>query len=124
MLASPLNDHLKIRAEELDGGRVRLSMDAGPEWLNEVGLLHGGLMALLIDGAGGRAAVRTLALGERCATVHLSVQYLKAGRAGRITAEAWIVQRGRRIAFLEGECRGEDGTVLARATGTWSILAA
>jgi uncharacterized protein (TIGR00369 family) len=121
MLVSPLNAFLNITTEDLENGRVRLCMVAGPEWKNEVGLTHGGAMALLLDGAGGRATARTLATNETCATVHLSVQYLNAARTGTLCAEAWVVKRGRRIAFVEGECRGDDATILARATGTWMI---
>lgn len=121
MLVSPLNAFLDITTEDLESGRVRLCIVAGPHWKNEVGLIHGGVMALLLDGAGGRATARTLASNETCATIHLSIQYLNPARTGTLCAEAWVVKRGRRIAFVEGECVGDDGTVLARATGTWVI---
>lgn len=121
MLVSPLNAHLNITTEDLDTGRSRLCLVAGPEWKNEVGLIHGGAMALLLDGAMGRAAARTLATNESCATAHLSVQFLSPARTGTLCAEGWVVKRGRRIAFVEGECCGDDGVVIARATGTWVI---
>jgi uncharacterized protein (TIGR00369 family) len=121
MLASPLNAALGISAEDLDDGRVRLSMEVGPQWINEVGLVHGGLMALLIDGAAGRALARTLGPGESAGTVHLSIQYLRPAPAGALLAEARIVKRGKRIAFLEGECRAAEGDVIARATATFSV---
>lgn len=121
MPVSPLNAHLNITTEDLENGRVRLCMVCGPEWRNEVGLIHGGAMALLLDGSMGRATWRTLATNETCATIHLSVQFLNGARTGTLCAEGWVVKRGRRIAFVEGECTGDDGTVLARATGTWMI---
>lgn len=121
MLVSPLNAHLNITSEDLENGRVRLCMVCGPEWRNEVGLIHGGAMSLLLDGAMGRAAARTLANNETCATIHFSIQYLNAPSTGTLCAEGWVVKRGRRIAFLEGECRGDDGAVLARATATFVI---
>ncbi len=121
MLVSPLNAFLNVTTEDLENGRVRLCMAAGPEWKNEVGLIHGGAMALLLDGAMGRATARTLATNETCATIHLSVQFLAIARAGTLCAEAWVVKRGRRVAFVEGECCGDDGEPVARATGTWAI---
>lgn len=121
MIASALNAFLKIKVDELEGGRVRLSMRAGPEWRNEMGLIHGGAPTILLDGAGGRAAIRALKPGEACATVHLSVQFLAGASEGMLAAEAWVVKRGRNIAFIEAECRDEAGAMVATATGTWVI---
>ena len=123
-LLSPINEHLGVAVEDLDDGRVRLSLEVGPKLLNEVGLVHGGVASLLLDGAMGRAMVRTLAQGEQCATVHLSVQFLAAAPKATIRAEGRIVKRGRRVAFLEGEVVDDDGKLIARATGTWSIAPA
>ena len=121
MLVSPLNAYLGVTTEDLENGRVRLCLAAGPEWKNEVGLIHGGAMAILLDGAMGRATARTLASNETCATAHLSVQFFRPAHAGTLCAEGWVVKRGKRIAFVEGECVGDDGSVIVRATGTWSV---
>jgi len=117
---SPINAALGIAHEDLADGSVRLALETGPSHVNEVGLVHGGIATLLLDGAMGRCAVRTLAPGQSCATVQLSVQYL-APAEGRIAAVGRVVRRGRSVAFLEGECTRADGTVVARAHGTWVI---
>jgi uncharacterized protein (TIGR00369 family) len=117
---SPINAKLAIAAEDLPDGRVRLSLDTDDDHRNEVGLVHGGLTALLLDGAMGRCVGRTLAPGQTCATVQLSVQFL-APAEGRLAAVGRVVRRGRATAFLEGECTRADGRVIARAHGTWVI---
>lgn len=117
---SPINAALGIAHEDLPDGRVRLALATGPEHVNEVGIVHGGITALLLDGAMGRCAGRTLEPGQTCATVQLSVQYL-APAEGRITAVGRVVKRGRSVAFLEGECTRADGALVARAHGTWVI---
>jgi uncharacterized protein (TIGR00369 family) len=119
-LHSPINAALGIQTEDLPDGRVRLSLETGPEHLNEVGLVHGGVSALLLDGAMGRCVGRTLAPGQSCATVQLSVQFL-APAEGRLAALARVVRRGRTTAFMEAECTRADGTLVARAHGTWVI---
>ena len=119
-LHSPINAALGIRTEDLPDGRVRLSLETGENHLNEIGLVHGGVSALLLDGAMGRCVGRTLAPGQSCATVQLSVQYL-APAEGRIAAVARVVRRGRTTAFMEAECTRDDGTLVARAHGTWVI---
>jgi uncharacterized protein (TIGR00369 family) len=119
-LHSPINAALGIQTEDLPDGRVRLSLALDSTHLNEVGFVHGGVAALLLDGAMGRSVVRTLQPGQGCATVQLSVQYI-APAEGRIAALARIVRRGRSTAFVEAECTGADGTIVARAHGTWVI---
>lgn len=117
---SPINAALGIRSEDLADGSVRLALVTGPEHVNEVGIVHGGITALLLDGAMGRCAGRTLAPGQSCATVQLSVQYL-APAEGELRAVGRVVRRGRSTAFLEGECTRGDGKLVARAHGTWVI---
>lgn len=120
---SPFNEKLGITAEDLADGRVRLSVESGPSWTNEVGSVHGGLAMSLLDGAMGRAIGRALSPGDMCATVEFSTQFL-APAAGRLVATGRVVKRGRRIAFAEAECVREDGTIVARAHGTWSVRTA
>ena len=117
---SPLNAKLGIRTDDLPDGRVQLSLVTDASMQSEGGSVHGGIHALLLDGAMGRCVVRTLEPGQDCATVQLSIQYL-APASGRIAALGRIVRRGRTMAFVEGECAREDGTVVARAHGTWLI---
>ena len=119
---SPVNEKLGVITEDLDDGTVRLTLDTDDSFLNEVGIVHGGISAFLLDGAMGRTCGRSIDLSrnQTCATVQLSVQYL-ARAEGRLVATARIVRRGRRVAFLDGECVRGDGKVVARAQGTWVI---
>ena len=117
---SPLNAALGIQTEDLPDGRVRLTLDTDESLQSESGIVHGGIPALLLDGAMGRCVGRTLEPGQNCATVQLSVQYL-APAEGRITAVGRVVRRGRTTAFMEAECTRADGTIVARAHGTWVI---
>ena len=117
---SPINAKLGIVTEDLEDGRVRLSLATDASLQSEGGRIHGDIAALLLDGAMGRCVGRTLEPGQTCATVQLSIQYL-APAEGRISAVGRVVRRGRSAAFLEAECVREDGTVVARAHGTWMI---
>jgi uncharacterized protein (TIGR00369 family) len=117
---SPINAKLGIQTEDLADGRVRLSLDCDPSLHNEVDFVHGGIVMLLVDGAMGRAMVRTLEPGQTCATVQFSNQFLAPAR-GKLTAVGSVVRRGRSIGFAEGEVTRADGVLVARAQGTWSI---
>lgn len=117
---SPINSRLGIATEDLPDGRVRLTLATDPSLHNEVDFVHGGIVMLLVDGAMGRAMVRTLEPGQVCATVQFSNQFL-APAQGKLHALGRVVRRGRSIGFAEGEVTREDGTLVARAQGTWAI---
>jgi uncharacterized protein (TIGR00369 family) len=118
---SPYNERLGARPEDLADGRVRLVLETDASHVNEVGVVHGGVAMSLLDGAMGRCCVRSLDPGSSCATVQISVQFLAPAK-GRLSSLARITKRGRRVAFLEAECHRDDGTLIARAQGTWAIF--
>lgn len=117
---SALNHKLGIESEDLPDGSVRLSMTTDESLHNEIGVVHGGMSATLLDGAMGRAVCRTLQEGQVCATVQLSLQFL-APAQGRVSALARVTKRARTIAFVEGEATRADGVIVARAQGTWAV---
>lgn len=119
-MRSPINDKLGIRAQDRADGTVELLLETDASLENEIGSVHGGVAMLLLDGAMGRSVGRTLEPGQACATVQISTQFL-APAQGRLRAVGKVVRRGRSVAFLEGECWREDGTLVARALGTWAI---
>jgi len=120
--ASPINTLLGIETADLEDGTVELTLTTRAEHHNEVGFVHGGIAALLLDGAMGRAVGRTLEPGQVCATMQLSVQFVSPA-VGTIVARSRVVRRGRTTAFMEAECTREDGRIVARAHGTWTIRA-
>jgi uncharacterized protein (TIGR00369 family) len=119
-MRSPINEKFGIQTEDLPDGSVALSLATDAGHVNEIGGVHGGITMLLLDGAMGRAAGRTLEQGQGCATIQFTAQFL-APAEGRLRAVGRVVQRGRSVAFVEGECLREDGTLVARAIGSWAI---
>lgn len=122
MLKSPFNEKLGIVADDRADGTVSLSLTTDESHMNEVGIVHGAVAMALLDGAMGRCCARTLDPGQMTATVQISIQFL-APASGRLEAVARVTKRGRSVAFLEAECRGSNGTLVARAQGTWAIVA-
>ena len=58
------------------------------------------------------------------AAVTLSVAFLKPvrGEGQTLTIEGRVVQRGKRLCFTEAVATDENGTAVARATGTHALL--
>ncbi len=88
---------------------------------NSAGVLNGGIVATVMDMAGGVAAAR--ATGTRAiSTSAMNVQYVAPVRVGPARARATVVRTGRRsvVASLELVDDGDDGRVAA--IGTISLV--
>ncbi len=113
---------LGIEEEALGPGKVRCTLQASERHQNIQGVIHGSVPIALLDTAMGHALDGLLEPGEFCSTTQISFQFLRAVRPGaRLEAVGEVTRKGRRIAYLEGACRSEDGEVACRAQGTWYI---
>ncbi|MFR9788628.1 PaaI family thioesterase [Streptomyces sp. MB22_4] len=115
---------LGMRFEEVEHGRVVVSLDTRPDFANPLGTVHGGIAATLLDSAMGCAVHTTLAAGLGYTTLELKVNYIRAARTDgqTLTAEGTVVHAGRRTATAEGKVLDEQGRLIAHATTTCIIL--
>jgi uncharacterized protein (TIGR00369 family) len=102
-------------------GEVDLALDVGSRHMNLQGLLHGGMISTMADTATGLAVRTKLEPGTRHVTIQLAVQFLAAGREGRIEAHGRVVRLGRQIAHAEADIVDPAGKLLARAQSTVAI---
>ena len=79
---------------------------------------HGGVYCDLADAAMGLAYAATLGDGESFTTVELKINFLRAVRQGRLTAEARVVKAGSALGYVECAVTDDAGKLLARASST------
>jgi uncharacterized protein (TIGR00369 family) len=117
----PFVEHLGVRILEKGDGVLRLRLDPRPELENSWGSVHGGVLMTLLDVA---LASAGRSLDERCngaLTVEMKVNFIAAAQ-GPVLGEGRAQRAGRSLIFSEGELRSVDGTLLAKATGTFKLL--
>lgn len=85
------------------------------------GIVHGGVQFSLLDMSMAGAVNMTLGEGETCATVSMTIDFMRATKAGRLVARGRVGRRGRTMAFPSSELLDEKGDVVARASGVWAI---
>jgi len=107
-------------------GSCRVILDLMPQHLNRNGVLHGGIVAMLLDVVCGNTASAFFDSVEHplLVTVSLNASYVAATQGGRVTATAQAAGGGRSIAYVNGELRGEDGALLATAAGVFKRIRA
>lgn len=77
--------HCNMKLVEAYGGYSKIRMKLGDEHKNFFGTIHGGAIFALADTALGAAAN---AYGNLSVAINCSIQYMKAGRTGNLTAIA------------------------------------
>ncbi len=106
-----------------DEGRIRAEIKLEDHHFNEGGVVHGGLLATLLDVVMGSAVVSTIDLegGEWCATQSLTTDFIRPGTEGTLYALGEVDRRGQLAANAVGTVHNEDEDTIARATGVWAI---
>jgi len=121
--ASPFHSSFGVTIEEAGHGEVRLAWEARPEHRNLQGLVHGGVLATLVDMAMGLAVRSAVGPERRHVTIELTVHYLRPTMPGRLEAVGTTTRVGTQIAFAEGTVVDASRRSLVRATGTYSVTA-
>ena len=119
--ASPFHAGFGISVEHAAAGEVRLRWKARPDHRNLQGLVHGGILATLVDITMGLAVRTVVGPMRRHVTIDLHVQYLRPARPGRLEALGSVVRVGTHVGFAEGSVMDAAGRLLVRASGTYSV---
>lgn len=114
--AVPFAKLLGISIIDVSEGLASLSLKIRPEFLQNHGVVHGGVIAALIDTAAAFAVVSILDTGETTTTIDLTVHYLYPLTEGVCTAHAKLLRTGKRVLVLSVEVNDEDQRIVATAT--------
>jgi uncharacterized protein (TIGR00369 family) len=113
---------LGYRSIAADADQTVIEWDADEKYSFSDGqggrIIHGGLVATLLDTAMGGACIETLEQGERFLTAHLHTEFYRPARPGRLRAVAQVVRRTRGVAFCAAEVTSPDGELVASSRCT------
>jgi uncharacterized protein (TIGR00369 family) len=116
----PLKHHLGMDVSGDDAGTARLTV--GAEHLNPNGVVHGAVLFALVDTAMGKATMNALEPGRFCASIEVSLRFIRPAAAGDLTAVATVVKLGRSVVHLDARVVGDDERLVATAAGTFAII--
>ncbi len=95
----------------------------GDDHLNPNGVVHGAVLFTLVDTAMGKATMSVVdEPGRYCASIEVSLRFVRPAVAGSLTATASVVKRGRHVVHLEAVVVGDDDRLIATAAGTFALL--
>ncbi|MCB0507820.1 MAG: PaaI family thioesterase [Chitinophagales bacterium] len=120
----PLMDWLKAKVIEVEEGKVKMQFTVERYMLNPIGIMHGGIMATILDEVMGASSF-TLARPNGFATINMNVDYLKPATEGEtIFAEGTVVRAGKTILHIKAELWDSKHELLAKATSNMIKTAA
>ena len=113
---------LGIEVETLERGSAILALPLREELLQNNGVVHGGVIASLIDTATAFAILTVLEKQERITTVDLTISYLRPLTTGRAKVQAKVLRAGRRLIAVSADVSTEEGTLAATSLSTYMRL--
>ena len=106
-------------------GEFAMTMPVSPQVVNTSGALQGGLIATLVDVAGGQFGLEYLREGTTMTTADLVIRYLRPIRQGSAFAVPRMLRSGRRAMVMQIDVYGDsdgDEELLATATVNFAVI--
>ncbi|MFK7859690.1 MAG: PaaI family thioesterase [Granulosicoccus sp.] len=111
-------EYLPLESIDAEKEICRVSFPMSDMLKNPQGLLHGGVMATVLDISMGHLVNKVAGPG---ATIEMKVQYMRPVSEGIVTVEGRFTRRGRTLAFMESRLSDANGKLSALATATWKM---
>ena len=123
----PLGPFLEgLRAEPVSSetGRATWRLTVAEQHLRTHGILHGGVIATLLDTAMGRAVSTHCRDDQGCVTAQLNINFIRPAWNGEtLTITGEVQHAGRQTAVARGEIRTAAGVLVATGSGTFMFVA-
>jgi uncharacterized protein (TIGR00369 family) len=118
--APPVMDLLGVERLEADEGHVAVIMTPQEFHYNPLGMVHGGILATLLDTAAGCAVHSTLPAGVGYTSLDLTTKFLRpvTVSSGVLRCEGRVLSRGRTTALAEARLTDGKGRLVAHATSS------
>ena len=120
--SSPFPHHMRMRLVFLSWDQARVTLETATCHLQPYGIVHGGVLATLIDTATFWAAFARLPEDVGLVNVDLKLNYLKPVQTGILTAEGFCLRPGKTISYAEARVVDEQGDLVAHGTSTLMAL--
>lgn len=120
--AVPYWGTLGLELKEVSPGSAVFEAEVRPGLLQN-NILHGGVLASIVDSACAVAALSMVFPASYATTINLQIAYLKPVLAGRFRAEGRCLRAGKNILFCEASVFDERNTLVCTATSQLMAVA-
>ncbi len=119
----PFLEGLRAKPITSEKGRATWQLTVAEQHLRTHGILHGGVVATLLDTAMGRAVSTVCHEDQSAVTAQLNVNFLRPSWSGEtLTITGEVQHSGRQTAVARGEIRTAAGVLVATGSGTFMFV--
>ncbi len=115
----PYYSTLGFEIREIANGRAIFEIEIREE-LTQNGMIHGGVLASLVDSTCGCAALSLIHPNGYVTTIDLQIEFLKPVSKGHLKAKAKCIKSGKNIFFCKAKVWDENGELIC--TGSSQLL--
>ena len=115
---APYPRHMNMELAEIDMDTSVVELTLGECHMKPFGIVHGGVLATMIDTATFWAAFLRLPDGDGLVNMDLKLNYLKAVEKGVLRAEGKCLRYGRSVSYAESSVVDEADELVAHGTST------
>jgi len=119
---SPFPSHLPMRLTEMTMDASRVELDIAACHMQPFGIVHGGVIATLVDTATFWAGIGPLPDDSGLVNVDLKLNYLESATKGRLIATGRRIRTGRTMSYTEAYVHSDGGRLIAHGTSTLMAL--
>jgi uncharacterized protein (TIGR00369 family) len=119
---SPYFALLCMGIKDLQWGISLLEVQLGEKHLQPFGMVHGGVMASVVDAAAFWAVFPQVEKGKGLTTVEMKINYLAPAQKGKLLVQGRSIKIGRTLALGEGQVKDEKGILVAHGTATMMVV--
>jgi uncharacterized protein (TIGR00369 family) len=120
--ASPFPQHLSMKLTSVEPDRAELTLDIHSSHFQVFNLVHGGVLATLIDTATYWAVFGSLPEDAGLVNVELKLNYLQPVTRGPLSACGECIRAGRTLSYAEARVCDARGEICAHGTSTLMTL--
>lgn len=116
----PVN-HFGFRLVKAERGRAVFRMKVLEHHKQIHRVVHGGVVAMLADTAGGFASFLAAPRGSHVATIEMKINFLEPIAEGEIKADARVLRLGKTTSVVDCNVTDQDGRLVGKALMTFSV---
>lgn len=119
---SPFPQHVSMVLDHIEIDRADIVIHLADYHLQLYGIIHGGVIATLIDTATFWAAFLRIPDSDGLVNIDLKLNYLQSVSGGRLTAKATCLWPGNTISYSEAKVFDSDNRLIAHGSSTLMVL--
>jgi len=119
---SPFPFHMRMRLASIAYDRAEILLETDTCHLQPYGIVHGGVLATLIDTATFWAAFLRLSAADGLVNIDLKLNYLQPVVSGPLRADGRCIRAGRSLSYAEAHIHDADDHLVAHGTSTLKTL--